>query len=92
MIVDVKEAYVYAPSTRKVCVQIPDEDCEEGDEGRCGLLMESFYGTRDAALNWSMAYIGVLERLGFVNWGLRPPARSSTRTARLKRPCTGTIL
>ena len=51
MIVGVKKAYFYAPSTRRVYVQIPYEDFEAGYEDRCGLLLKSQYGTRDAALN-----------------------------------------
>ena len=67
MIVDVKKAYFYAPSTRRVYVEIPKEDWEKGDENDCALLLKSFYGTRDAALIWSVAYGDVLAKLGFTN-------------------------
>ena len=52
LIVDVRRAYFYARATRRVFIQLPEEDWEPGDEGRCGLLLQSLYGTRDAALNW----------------------------------------
>ena len=62
---DVKGAYFYAPSTRPIYIMIPDEDCEEGDDMRVGALKLSFYGTRDAALNWSKTYTGLLKDIGF---------------------------
>ncbi len=33
-------------------VDIPPEDWEDGDEGRCARLNVSLYGTRDAVRNW----------------------------------------
>ena len=50
---DVSRAYFYARAVRPVYVKIPPEDTEEGDEARCGKLLMSMYGTRDAALNWA---------------------------------------
>ena len=47
--IDVRRAYFYAPSRRSVYVDLPDEDNEEG---MCGKLCKSMYGTRDAAQNW----------------------------------------
>ena len=43
-------------------VQLPDEDWEEG---RCGKLLKSMYGTRDAAQNWGAAYSDFMRSLGF---------------------------
>ena len=51
LIVDVRRAYFYAPAERRVFVQLPVEDWVEGDEHMCGLLLQSLYGTRDAAKN-----------------------------------------
>ena len=65
MVRDVKHAYFYAPATRTVHVQLPDEDRGPGEERMCGLLKKSLYGTRDAAHNWAMAYTAVLDKLGF---------------------------
>ena len=48
---DVSMAYCYAKAVRAVNVQLPDEDREEGHQGRCGKLLMSMYGTRDGALN-----------------------------------------
>ena len=44
-------------------MEIPPEDHEEG---MCGLLMKSMYGTRDAAQNWEVTYSQLLESIGFV--------------------------
>ena len=66
MVNDVRKAYFYAEATRRVFVALPDEDRKEGEEEMCALLLESLYGTRDAAFNWTAAYTRVLcETLGF---------------------------
>ena len=62
---DVSRAYFYAPATRRICVQLPQEDRGPGDEGKCGELQFSMYGTRDAAMNWSDTYAQHLQQLGF---------------------------
>ena len=66
MYADVSRAYFYAPAKRPVYVKLPDEDFEPGDEGKCGKLLMSMYGTRDAALNWSIEYSQTLMKAGFV--------------------------
>ena len=43
-------------------MEIVSEDCEKGDEGMCGKLNLSMYGTRDAASNWEAAYSGQLKK------------------------------
>ena len=50
---DVSRAYFYARAIRPVYVKLPAEDQEAGDEDRCGRLLMSMYGTRDAAQNWA---------------------------------------
>ena len=65
MYADVSRAYFYAPAKRPVYVRLPDEDVEEGDEGRCGKLLMSMYGTRGAALNWSLEYSETLRAAGY---------------------------
>ena len=62
---DVKRAYFYAPTTRPVYIAIPAEDWEHGDDQRVGLLNLSLYGTRDAAMNWTLKFTKFLEKLGF---------------------------
>ena len=52
MVNDVKRAYFHAECTRDVYVQLPEEDVGAGEEGLCGKLQLSMYGTRDAARNW----------------------------------------
>ena len=66
MYADVSRAYFYAKAVRPVYVQLPAEDFEEGDEGNCGELVMSKYGTRDAAVNWSAEYTATLLTNGFV--------------------------
>ena len=56
MIMDVKRAYFHARSKRVTYVQLPPEDIGPGEEGMCGRLNFSVYGTRDAAANWSDDY------------------------------------
>ena len=51
--VDVRRAYFHAKSRRRVFVQLPAEDSEEG---MCGELDKAMYGTRDAAQNWEHEY------------------------------------
>ena len=47
--IDVRWAYFHSPAVWRVYVELPDGDKQEG---MCGLLNRSMYGTRDAALNW----------------------------------------
>ena len=46
---DVSRAYFYAKAIRPVYVKLPEEDTEARDAGKCGELILSMYGTRDAA-------------------------------------------
>ena len=50
---DIRKAYFHAKATRDVYVELPEEDYEEG---MCGKLNKSMYGTRDAAQNWEVAH------------------------------------
>ena len=62
LFIDVRRAYFYAPARRPVYVTLPDEDAEEG---MCGKLNRSMYGTRDAASNWEDKYSSHLISMGF---------------------------
>ena len=64
-IFDVSRAYFYAPVTRPLFINIPDEDWEEGDEGLVGQLQISLYGMRDAAQNWAATYTKFFVKIGF---------------------------
>eukprot|EP00973_Karenia_brevis_P064695 8986637-Karenia_brevis.AAC.1 len=60
MVNDVSRAYFYAKSQQPTFVELCDEDRAPGDEGMCGELMVSMYGTRTAALNWQHCVTEVL--------------------------------
>ena len=60
---DVSRAYFYAPATRNIFVELPEEAGH--GPGKCARLLKSLYGTRDAATNWSKAYTDILESIGF---------------------------
>jgi len=44
--IDIRRAYFHSPARRKVCIELPEGDREEG---MCGELNGSMYGTRDVA-------------------------------------------
>ena len=72
MYADVSRAYFYAKAVRPVYVKLPEEDLKPGDEGKCGKLLMSMYGTRDAAQNWSMEYADTLKRDGYIQGRANP--------------------
>jgi hypothetical protein len=72
MYADVSRAYFYAKAVRPVYVKLPAEDTESGDNGKCGKLKMSMYGTRDAALNWSLEYAETLRAGGYVQGKSNP--------------------
>ena len=72
MIQDVKKAFFYAPAQRDIYVDLPSEALGPGEEGMCGKLLQSLYGTRDAAANWAQAYTKVLLDIGFVKGASSP--------------------
>ena len=65
MSIDVRRADFYAKTIRPVYIEIPKEDWEPGDEDRIARLSFRFYGTRDAAQNWTAEYTGFLTSIGF---------------------------
>ena len=60
--IDISRAFFHAPALRRVYVELPPEDAEEG---MCGLLEQSMYGKRDAAQNWASAYTDFMMQAGF---------------------------
>ena len=76
---DVSRAYFYAKAVRPVFVKLPDEDLESGDEGRCGKLHMSMYGTRDAALNWALEYADTLRAAGYIQGKANPCLFQNTK-------------
>ena len=52
--INVSRAFFRAEAIRRVYVELPKEDRQEG---MCGLLVKSLYGTRDGAQNWGDSYM-----------------------------------
>ena len=74
MINDVARAFLEAPATRDICIEIPKEDLSEADRrhDHVGHLRMSLYGTRDAAMNWQEEVAKEMRRLGFVRGQYNP--------------------
>lgn len=87
VIVDVSKACVYAPSTRRVYVRIPHVGKKEMRRD-VDFLLKSLYGTLDAAVNWSMAYSKVLDKLGFEK-GASSPCTFFHRSRKIKMAVHG---
>ena len=60
---DVKLAYFHAKARRDVYVRLPKEDVEEG---KCGKMNKSMYGTRDDAQNWEVENMEFLLGIGLL--------------------------
>ena len=67
MINDVSRAFFEASIQREVCIELPDEDVEDGDreQDMVGLLQQSLYGTRDAAANFQKEVRIFMKSVGF---------------------------
>ena len=74
MFSDVARAFFEAEATRYICIELPDEDKTEEDwaEDNVGLLVNIFYGTRDAAVNWQDEVARYLKKLGFARGRSNP--------------------
>ena len=68
MINDVARAFFEAPVRRNICIELPAEDYTEEDERKdmVGHLVQSLYGTRDAAANFQYEVKKVMNSIGFV--------------------------
>ena len=65
MVNDVTTAFFEAKAIRKLCVELPAE-CAESCGGRnVGMLRQSLYGTRDAAMNWQEEVAREMRGWGF---------------------------
>lgn len=53
---DIRRAFSHARVKRDVYVQLADEDKGPNEEGMCGPIRRSMYGTRGAAQNWFEEY------------------------------------
>ena len=67
MVNDVARAFFEAKATRPICIEIPKEDMTPDDERRdvVGFLLQSLYGTRDAAMNWQEEVRKEMKAWGF---------------------------
>ena len=63
-------------------MELPPEDYEEG---MCGRLLKSMYGTRDAAQNWENGYSDFLEGAAFQR-GISTPCMLLSQTPGMLPP------
>ena len=59
---DISRAHFYGKAERRVFVTLPEGDEEQGV---CGLLKRTMYGTRDASAVWQRSYTTLLRKHGF---------------------------
>jgi hypothetical protein len=64
----VARAFFEAPVRRDICIELPAEDYTEEDEREdmVGHLIQSLYGTRDAAANFQNEVKKFMNSIGFV--------------------------
>ena len=62
--IDIKRAFFHAIARREVYVELPAEDAQEG---MCGLLKKSMYGTSDAAQGLEECYASAHTDIGFAH-------------------------
>ena len=65
MVNDVARAFFEAKAIRKLCVELPSECAESCGGNNVGLLRQSLYGTRDAAMNWQEGVAREMKNWGF---------------------------
>ena len=65
MVNDVARAFFEAKAIRKLCVELPSERPESVGGYNVGLLKQSLYGTRDAAMNWQEEVAKEIKGWGF---------------------------
>ena len=65
MVNDVARSYFEAEAIRKLCVELPSECAESCEGNNVGLLRQSLYGTRDAAMNWQEEVAREMKNWGF---------------------------
>ena len=63
--IDVRGAHFYSACRRDVFVRLPEEEGVDVTK-LCGRLLQSMYGTRDAAGNWEAEYSGTCTDAGLV--------------------------
>ena len=63
-VADVSRAHFYAKATRDVFVRLPEEDPRAQEQGLCGKLLRTWYGTLDAAKEWEKTTPEISNRVG----------------------------
>ena len=71
-IADVSRAHCYADALRDENVRLPNEDPKAKEQGVCGKLRKTMYGSLDAAQRWGEHYAQVLEAAGFSRGAASP--------------------
>ena len=64
MVIDVKGAFLYGKTKRRVYIWLPNED-PMSQKGYMGKLERAMYGTRDAPQVWQEEVRNTMEGLGF---------------------------
>lgn len=85
MLNDVARAFFEAAVKRDVCIELPDEDLEPGEtrDQWVGKLLQSLYGTRDAAANWQEEVAKAMKKMGFTQ-GIYNPCTYHHKTKKIK--------
>ena len=66
MFLDISRAHPHCPIHREVCTELPTEHPAAKDKTRCGLLMMTLYGCRDAGSNFELFVFEILSEAGCV--------------------------
>ena len=81
MFIDISRAHFHSPARRKIYVDLPPEQAQEGF---CALLLQNMYGTRDAAANVADMVMDALSKMDFEIGTFNPCLRvHKTRGIRL---------
>ena len=64
-IMDVKTAFLYGNSRRRIYIRVPHEDPRSTQPGKVALLKKALYGTRDASQIWQDELRSTLKELNF---------------------------
>jgi len=65
MVLDVRRAFLYGRTRRRIYMRLPKEDERYGTPGLLWRLVKAIYGTRDAPAIWQQEVRKVMESLGF---------------------------
>ena len=71
MVIDVKGAFLYGRTKRRVYIWLPGED-KKSSEGYMARLEKAMYGTRDAPQVWQEEVRSTMEGLGFIECVTQP--------------------